>query len=186
MYDDASFRLPESRSFLEYWFELRDGEVVPPKARFKPASIRPLLPYMVIYEFCSEAELRLRLIGTAITTRRGRDETNMRIPVPKEPNRQGLFIRTLKDVIEHPCGFHSVVKEKYASGRFALVETINLPMVDKNGDARFVVCFSKECSNRSLRPAEGNGLTEISEQWREFIDIGAGTPVPLQQPARSA
>src|SRR5579862_46747 len=59
----------------EYWESKRNGRPMPRRRDIDPSEITRLLPYLQINEFVAGGRIRYRLVGTAIVTTQGFDQT---------------------------------------------------------------------------------------------------------------
>lgn len=179
MEQNIKFLRAENRQFADYWFALRGQNTMPAKTDFNPRTITKLLPNIMMLELGEDRKLTFRLIGTAIVTRRGDDLTNKSIEIP--PDTSSSFLKTYEQVISWPCGFRNVMQEEYASGRMAMVEIAGFPLAGEDGKPRFIIALSQECSKEYSDLWGRNEVSQITTLDHEFVDIGAGTPPPLER-----
>lgn len=135
---------PESHAFLDNWRALQAGAGgVPPKAAFDPTRIPALLPQVVLYERRARDDFHIRLIGTAVVERIGREATGANVLELIAPEASGLVAQILNRVLDAPCGHASVVEDVYPSGRRQRVEVLRLPLADADGVPRFIVSLTQ-------------------------------------------
>ncbi|SMF32596.1 PAS domain-containing protein [Tistlia consotensis] len=143
----ASSLLETNRRFLAYWLGKLEGERMPRKARIDPTEMPRLLPDLVLYERLSTAHFKIRLAGTAVVRRLGVDPTgtNM-LDLLAEASRQPVE-RALNRILDEPCAHVSRVRDRYLSGRQAVVEVLRLPLCDEAGEARFIISSTAETAD---------------------------------------
>ncbi len=135
---------PEAQAFLDNWRALRHGSGrIPPKTAFDPTRIPALLPQVVLYERRARDDFHIRLIGTAVVERIGREATGANVLELIAAEARGLVAQILNRVLDAPCGHASVVEDVYPSGRRQQVEVIRLPLADADGTARFIVSLTQ-------------------------------------------
>lgn len=76
---------PELRALYEYWAARRTGTRLPGRRDVDPLDFPALLPHLMLIDVAAPADLRYRLIGTALVRRMGRDATGQ----PVEGGRVG-------------------------------------------------------------------------------------------------
>jgi hypothetical protein len=68
---------PGLRALYDYWEGRRAGGRLPARRDLDPLDIPDLLPNLMLIDVASEAELRYRLVGTALVAHMGRDTTGL-------------------------------------------------------------------------------------------------------------
>jgi hypothetical protein len=67
---------PRIRELHDYWKSKCNDVVPPPRSAIEPAEIRPLLPYLLLTELCTEPfRIAYRLVGTQVVRWHGEDFT---------------------------------------------------------------------------------------------------------------
>ncbi len=165
-----------SRKFAEYWFSLPKTGLIPSRSDFNPAGVAPILPFILIHELVSEAEITVRLAGTAITQAYGEEITgrNYLDFVPTE--RRCRAARVIQLILAQPVGMLVRLNAVSRDGKAMKREAIALPMRDAAGAPRFVFyCVSPVGKGHfSEEPRSSLQIRKASE--RVFLDIGAGIP----------
>lgn len=150
--------MPNARNAELLWQEWRrlaaegDGGV-PKKAALDPARLVPVLPDMLIYQNLGNPEdWRLRLMGTRVVDRVGRDATGLNpLDLMHGDNRsiaRDAFLRVLRDPAGHLCQ----VADEYPGGMTSLVEVLRLPLRNTDGSIDLVVSVTQELHRKHDRP----------------------------------
>lgn len=182
--DGINFDRKESASFAEYWQSLRKDELVPAKSRLDPSQLKHLLPYIMIFEKISDTSFLIRLVGTEIVRRRGKDPTGHKLEAYSSTGGNSPFRKNLMSVLDCPCGFLTISIEEYTKGAPNFIELSGFPFADREGVPRFIISLAIESSrsfnrhNKSLLLSRER-TTRQEWQFHQFIDIGAGLPEPL-------
>ncbi len=176
---DVQFRMEAHKSFAEFWLDLRDGELIPPRSKLDPSAIKKLLPHIMLFELSSPTELRVRLVGTAIVDRCREDASRQTLAIPEDAEDQTIFQRNIVTVLSQPCGYRLITNEKYANGRSAYVEDVGFPLADRSGEFKFIVTLSRAYTKSYSHLFDMNNVIEQDYIEHQFIDIGAGLPNPI-------
>jgi hypothetical protein len=124
------------------WARLPRINELPSKASFRPAEFKPLLVNMVICELESDSCLRVRLSGTAVNERWGRDLTGANyFELISADDRPAALQRTRR-ALEQPCAVWSLREERYTNGRKVVLETLTLPFCDDHGTPKFTITIN--------------------------------------------
>jgi len=169
------FLKDECSRFAEYWLQLRGDDLVPSRRNLKPSEIRDLLPYLSILERLSEHEFRYRLVGTAVVSRSGFDNTRRTFSL-RDLRSDSPFSHTVLSVLDWPCGYYLLAEERYKTGLKAVVELLGFPLSGDLGAPRFIATLSHECSKKYSNFLHDSELKEMTGQGHRFLDIGAGAP----------
>jgi hypothetical protein len=73
--DPPSVRPPVLRPVLDYWDLKRGTRAMPARRDIDPTELKPYLPHLCLFESLPGGEFLLRLMGTEITDRYGRNGT---------------------------------------------------------------------------------------------------------------
>ena len=182
--DGINFDRKESASFAEYWHSLRKDELVPAKSLLDPSQLKHHLPYIMIFERISERSFLIRLVGTEIVRRRGKDITGHKLELYSSTHGASPFQRNLMAALDCPCGFLTISIEEYTKGTRSFIELSGFPFADSEGVPRFVVALAIESSRTFSRQNKSLLVSQERTTWQEwqfhqFIDIGAGLPEPI-------
>ena len=169
------FKHPKSAEFYRYWLDLpRDG-YAPSRDSFRPEQIPSLLPNFMIYEMISDDYIKIRLLGSYLSDRFGdaREGTNYLDLVGHERKVQAS--QALWSVVNQPCGLVGVVEQVMKSGLSVCMETVGLPLLNKDGGNPLILFQKNEldCEKR-LPDIERESRDYLRIFSRQFIDIGAG------------
>ncbi len=172
--DKSIFQSEECRGFFEHWLSLRDeGEFVPLHRDFLDNPNPKYAPLIHISEMNEGGTMIVRLMGTGLVERWGRDKTGEAMGEGQpESVREALYSNT-RQVISTPCGLRSEIELASSSGSEMLIEAVTLPLTDEAGKPGRLVAYS------ALMQKLQYG--EHSERYKklanvEWIDLGAGTP----------
>jgi len=162
---------PINGSVLDYWYSLRDGALCPTKASFDPTRIPDALPHLLIYEWQEGNRYQIRLTGTAVDQRIGKNETGAD-PFERIDERGRAQVKAdFSTILTRPCGQLLVVRDTYASGITSDVEVIRLPLLDDTGSTTFILSSTEVLQpDIVLKPADE--ITSLALPVRsKFIDL---------------
>ena len=166
---------PVSQKLLEAWLQLPRADVVPARADFDPCEIANILPVISLIERVSTDEWRVRLAGTELERRWGRDLGGLSYAEVLSPQAVEVTHCEFDAICRQPCGSWSLRRLDFRSGRRLQTETLRLPLRDKKGEVRLIVSCNGELNHEPMH--EGDRPREIVSVFhQEFFDIGAGTP----------
>lgn len=157
-----------------YWRGLPREGCVPYRRDFDPMAIPRLLPWVSITERPGPGQWRMRLIGTGIRQRAGREQTGGNFLDLVEPERRDLEDRRLALVLTHPCGSTTVRRARRASGLVRLDRTLALPLRDNQGEVRLLVATTEYLESADATPDGQQSGIHVLE--RRYLDLGAGVP----------
>ncbi len=161
-------------SFLAHWMGLRNGARVPTVEDFLDR-VSPLhAPWLFMAEIRGP-DLIIRLEGTGLVGRWGRDLTGERLFRDKSPAFVAQVAENFRTVLEHPCGYYALNHYQTGRGRNVRVRVLYLPLVAKPGRLPRIVGYSVELQRRPLddETSLSAARTTVEAEW---IDIGAGLP----------
>lgn len=174
--DSISARLqPASRKLLAAWAALPRPDIVPTRASFDPCAIACILPIISLIERIGPDEWRVRLAGTEIERRWGRDLAGLTYAEVLSPQAVDVMHCEFEAVCRHPCGSRSLRHLELRSGQRLQTETLRLPLRGKNGEVSLILSCNGELGREIWRKADApREIVTVFEQ--EFFDIGAGIP----------
>ena len=141
--------LPVNRELLAYWLGKLEGRAMPPKGAIDPTEMPKLLHALVIYERLTRTHFKIRLAGTEVVRRLGVDPTGSNVLDLLAPTSRDMVQSALNRILDQPCGHYSRVRDRYPSGREAVVEVLRLPLLSEGGEARFIISSTVELPDRS-------------------------------------
>ena len=174
--DSISARLqPASQKLLDAWQLLPRLDLVPTRASFDPCEIAGILPIVTLIERIGPYEWRMRLAGTEIERRWGRDLGGLTYAEVLSPQAVDVTHCEFEAICRLPCGSWSLRRLELRSGRRLQTETLRLPLRDKNGEVRLIVSCNGELSPDLMHEADQpREIVTVFEQ--QFFDLGAGIP----------
>ncbi|HWD58586.1 MAG TPA: PAS domain-containing protein [Stellaceae bacterium] len=166
---------PASQKLLAAWRQLPRPEVVPSRADFDPCDIASILPIISLIERRSPNEWRVRLAGTELERRWGRELSGLTYAEVLSPQAVEVTHCEFDAICRQPCGSWSLRHLDLRSGRRLHTETLRLPLRDKHGEVSLILSCNGELSTEAMRDADHpRQIITVFEQ--AFIDIGAGIP----------
>jgi len=173
----AAIRSEDSRIFLRAWHKWRGEQLLPRRADFVLADIKPLLPRLLLLEVRSPSEIVFRLAGTMVRARVGAELTGKNFIDLARPEERRERSRLLLAEVGQPCGAVMIYPLAYPSGYEAPVEVVSVP-VEPNlpGQPKLVLALFTEL----FKPA-GEVPASVDDHLApgrsmSFFDIGAGVP----------
>ncbi|MGZ7103783.1 MAG: PAS domain-containing protein [Candidatus Angelobacter sp.] len=64
-----------NNSFANYWLSLWEGDELPGRSKFSPGKIKPLLPFLLVFDVVPDESVTVRLAGTGFRYILGEDIT---------------------------------------------------------------------------------------------------------------
>ena len=166
---------PASQKLLAAWLRLPRTDVVPSRRDFEPGEIASILPVISVIERVAADEWRLRLVGTEIERRWGRDLAGLSYAEMLSPQAVEVTHCEFDAICRQPCGSWSLRRLDLRSGRKLQTETLRLPMRARDGEVRLILSCNGELSPEIMYDIdEPREIVKVYEQ--EFFDIGAGVP----------
>ena len=160
-------------SFLAHWKGLRNGAPVPMIESFLDHPSPLHAPWLFMAEIRGH-ELIVRLEGTGLVCRWGRDLTGERLFRDKSPEYVAQVADNFRNVLEQPCGYYALNHYMSGRGRNVRVRVLYLPLTAKPGRQPRIVGYSVELQRRPFDDESlSNTRTTVEAEW---IDIGGGIP----------
>jgi hypothetical protein len=174
--DSISARLqPAAQKLLAAWLQLPRPDIVPARAAFDPSEIAGILPVISLIERASADEWRMRLAGTELERRWGRDLGGLTYAEVLSPQAVTVTHCEFEAICRQPCGSWSLRSLDLRSGRRLHTETLRLPLRSRNGEVSLILSCHGELSPELIYEADHpREIVTVFEQ--QFLDIGAGIP----------
>lgn len=174
------FEFDRSRDLLTYWQSLREGEAMPRADAVDPASMRKLLPEIIIYDVLDATTIRYRLAGTLAAQRLGFEPKGLNImdwtPRQLKPYVSLAFTAVATMRIGVLAHFHLVYEGEIAARN----ELLLLPLTPPEGQTPRIIAISNrhDCGATS----EPTGVLRPMEMVNDatIFDLGFGVPDELQ------
>lgn len=168
------FQSQDCLGFFKHWKSLCVGDAILPSQRdFLDRAEPRYAPFIHISEANQRGEMIVRLMGTGIVERWGRDKTGEAMGAGQPKGIQEAMYSNTRNVISRPCGLRSEIELAASSGSEMIIEAITLPLGVDPGRPGRLVAYSAV-----MRKLEHG---EHSEHYKSlsnvnWIDIGAGVP----------
>jgi hypothetical protein len=174
--DTLSGRLqPASHKLLAAWLQLPRRDGVPARVDFDPGSVASILPIISLIERIAESEWRVRLAGTEIERRWGRDLAGLSYAEMLSSQAVEVTHCEFDAICRHPCGSWSLRQLDLRSGRRLQTETLRLPLRGRDGEISLIISCNGELSPEvTIYADQPREIATVFDQ--EFLDIGAGIP----------
>ena len=174
--DSISARLqPASQKLLAAWLQLPRPEIVPARAVFDPCEIASILPVISLIERAAPDEWRMRLAGTELERRWGRDLAGLTYAEVLSPQAVEVTHCEFEAICRQPCGSRSLRRLDLRSGRRLQTETLRLPLLGKSGEVTLILSCNGELGPLQMYDIDSpREIVTVFEQ--EFLDLGAGIP----------
>ncbi|NVJ71196.1 MAG: hypothetical protein HWE08_12620 [Alphaproteobacteria bacterium] len=172
--------IPEAfQPFIQKWSSLppRKHPFLPCRSDLTSRLFAEFLPLLCITQVVAPMILPIIYAGEAFERSAGYklNGVNYYDLLPKKFRKSVAIFHS--NILETPCGaFVRDVITTDAGSRY-LHETIHLPMVDDEGQVRYVIAYGlgrKPFGDRGIRPKEDQSDTHIKDM--HYIDLGAGAP----------
>ena len=127
-----------NRAVLEHWLAIRGSDLLPAKSALQPMRIPHLLPNIMLLESYGTDAIFVRLCGTKIAERFGRDLTGMNLNSIFPPNSRPILDLLVTEALGTPCGLLVRNNLTLPTGQIRQTEFIHLPLSNTDGD----VCYT--------------------------------------------
>lgn len=166
---------PASRKLWTAWWQLPRPDTVPSRADFDPCAIPSILPVISLIERTGVDEWRVRIAGTEIERRWGRELSGLTYAEMLSSQAVEVTHCEFDAICRQPCGSWSLRHLELRSGRRLQTETLRLPLRDKNGNVTLIVSCNGELNPDLMRaPDQPREIITVFDQ--QFFDLGAGIP----------
>src|SRR5258708_7418747 len=115
------------RLLCQYYRDSRGDQPMLSRARFDPADLRTILPRLFLLELHSPRDIRIRLCGTCLREKTGRELTGLNwldLIAPEYRSARGASYAAMADARQ---GIRSLVQYPSTMGDDILVELVSLP-----------------------------------------------------------
>ncbi len=167
-----------AHGFVDHWKQAEPGSRIPQLSRFLDRPSIAHAPHLFIFEV-ENGRLKVRLQGTGLVERWGRDFTGSVLYETKSERFREQSIDNFHKIINTPCGCYMVDHIQIAGGRMITRATtgsrsriVLLPLGSSKGPP-LVVAYSQEDGARAWDESFVSKQTTIEAHW---IDLGAGVP----------
>jgi hypothetical protein len=163
----------------DLWLSLprRENQVCPDKTNFSPATLRKHLSSVVLYERTVEGEIKVRVAGTSIREFLGQEITGANLLDIFPPEFARAYHAYYENLTEHPCAGVVERPVRGAGGVAYLVKTLQLPLLNSKGEAKFFLGTSKSYPlPKHFTDYRSAAMTASRNLDITYVDIGAGSP----------
>lgn len=170
----SMFKSKDCQGFFEHWQSLRvDGTLIPSQRDFLDNPQPNYAPFIHISEVTGTGTMIVRLMGTGLVERWGKDKTGEAMGEGQPQHVRAALYGNSRQVITTPCGLRSEIEMAASSGSEMVIEAVTLPIGVEPGRPGRLVDYSA-----LMRKLE---YGEHSERYKslanvEWIDLGAGVP----------
>ncbi|MEQ8666153.1 MAG: hypothetical protein RIC16_10530 [Rhodospirillales bacterium] len=178
--DDLKPEVSRNAAFVDFW---RDTMVFPDRVALRSDFVAERIPSLwsnlLLHDLSSGDDDVLRLVGTAVVERFGRDPTGTSYLDFVRPERREPALKSLLGSVHQPCGMLGLIDWVYASGKRERIESVGFPMWrTADGDGFFLLfcnhVLDAPVFDFSYRDPEHRfSYAEIVA--RTWIDVGFGT-----------
>jgi hypothetical protein len=166
---------PASQKLWAAWSRLPRPDIVPARSSFDPCDIPSILPFISLIERTERDEWRVRLAGTELERRWGRELSGLIYAEVLSSQAVKVTHCEFDAICRKPCGSWSLRHLELRSGRRLQTETLRLPLRDRDGGINLIISCNGELSPDLMRETDQpREIVTVFEQ--EFFDIGAGVP----------
>lgn len=165
------------RALARHWAGLpKEDGLLPRRADLRPEQVPGLLPNMVMFDCVDRDHFRIRLAGTAVVNRYGRDPTGDNYLDYVSPQYRNISAAALWLMQAQPCGMWGLSQQDYANGQSIRSEAIGFPLLGAPGDPMILLFQQVAVEKPDLLDTRREELLDHYVVDRKFIDIGAGVP----------
>lgn len=154
---------------LQYWASIRGEAVLPCKDDLDPGQFGPILSAVTILERLASDNFHIRLFATMMTERYGRDATgeNHIETLPKSLREPTQLMYA--DCLDTPSAWLLHLKLKKQEGLTLEAEVANLPLADRNGEAKFILTANRSPGGPG---SSGRLVDSFDGDWTNIETLG--------------
>lgn len=171
---ESALQTDAARALVAHWSGLFSGGDIPLKSAVRPEELKAVLPWILIYEYLSRDDIRIRLCGTATYSAYKRNLTGENyLDLVPASYREGAS-RRLHAIIQQPCALVTSLSGPAGLDVKGLYEVIGLPLKAADGETRFSIhsCALIERGERG----SSVGRKKLESLEALYVDIGFGLP----------
>ncbi len=164
-------------SILAYWETLRTEDRIPHRDDLSPGDIAKFLPIIFLLERNAETHMVIRLMGTELAERMGRDMTDWEILDAMAEYSRDMFDGLYQAALNTPAGFLISISAEVKGGAPASMEFLHLPM--RIGDQKtpeLIFGALKTCHAQTWMIDLGGSFASAQDITIDWIDLGFGVP----------
>lgn len=170
-------------ALINYWVEqyIELGGRIPERSEFSLKTIAPNLDQIFLSEWHSYERMEILASGSTLVSALGVDLTGKNIfeyvPAGNKKKQQDYYVK----LQGQPCAGLLVRWGANMKGRPFIYRTIQLPLMDKKGTARFFIGTGLMQAVDSLNyGTQTSNIVNIDRQEHVFLDVGSGVPDDLK------
>jgi hypothetical protein len=169
--------------FARMWLHWRGDRLLPSRADVDLNAIRRMLPLILLLEYHSPDEVRVRVAGSRLRDFLGFELTGANYIDLAPPERRHIRRYRSWEVVGRPCGSRLIYDHHLQSGRIVRSEVVSLPLdPDRTGGPRMTLANIAPLTNRDdIFEAAANRDLTVAEEYT-FLDIGAGVAASTLPP----
>lgn len=138
-------------------------------------AVHPFAASITIIELFGRDEWRIRLSGTEICERWGRDKTGLNALASLPGAERAIRQQLVEGLFENPCGLRATLVETYVDGAAATLDTISLPMLGNEGQL-MVVSYALVIQDFEHPYGDRPLARRTAIVSHRYVDLGYGTP----------
>ncbi len=151
---------------------------LPQKSQISMQALKKVLPYLVISEIRSHDAIDIRLAGTGLEEMAGRPLTGLNTLDLTPTSQRNMVKRAYGNMIDFRCGLFIRERIEFERGTDADLQTLLLPLADKEGTTRFFIGVYDFGASRFAVDEAHRGSTFRHKAFDQisYIDFGFGCP----------
>lgn len=155
-----------ARTLANYYLAARGDDTVLSRAVFDPAALKTILPRVFMLELRSEREMRIRLCGTCLTTRVGRELAGLNWLDLIAPEARAARALAYGRMMREASGIRAQIRYPSTLGEVVSIECLALPLTPLSGAepplaVGVIASLTRQVSARPLPFLQGS--EEITE-----------------------
>lgn len=167
---------------LTYWHGTRSTQPMPDSSQISPGDFRELLPYSRYLSWEGPEDLRIRVLGSALSAAIGTDLTGMNLIDLLGPDERDDDMAAFRALHGHPCGSITIKRSHIVGGGTREIELVHLPVAGISNSGEDLESGDRILGSIMMRelPDRWDGMADRTKYMepvsRCFIDIGFGVP----------
>jgi len=171
-------RIPyEFTKLISCWQDMqRETNRAPQKTTFSPVSVSSLMPFLFLIEKEEKGSLAVRLLGSELEKKLGFLDQDHCVFDAMMGADWAFYSQFMQICGNFVCAGRLMRTVKMQDGLVRDVESLQVPLADKDGVARFMlgVMINRSNRHRSVKACRGSPTSMI--HCYQYLDLGCGLP----------
>lgn len=167
----------EFTKLIQCWQAMpRELDQAPQKTTFSPVKVSSLMPFLFLVEREEKGDLVVRLMGSELEETLGFRSGDRRVFDAMFRQDWSFYDSFVERCATHICGGQLLRSVKLKDGLVRDVESLHVPLADKDGVARFMLGVMTMRTNRDTSVDQVFTSPKSAILNYQYVDLGCGLP----------